>query len=1228
MTHWTDEQREAITYTGCNILVSAAAGAGKTAVLVERIIRLLCSKENPPDIDRLLVVTFTEAAAAEMRERIGAALQKEIRESGRLELTRQLLLVNGAAISTLHAFCLDVIRRYFYRLEIDPAFRVADELEAAMLQQDVLDELLDDAFSVADHCFYELAARYGGKTGDDALGKLILRLYRYCWSNPWPERWLSEASAAFLSENTDPEESLQRWLPPVRGYLRQALRQADALLNGALQLCRRPGGPLVYERVLGNELAQVNRLLEALDGPWEALREAWQGCRFDRLPPAKGADEALKEQVQTLRNGAKESLRKKESIFFTRSLGEYIHEIKELAPLVQAFADLTGQFAARYAAAKNRAGLLDFNDLEHFCLKILMSEEAEPGRLIPSAAARELRERFAYVLVDEYQDINPVQDAILTLVSRQGETLPNLFMVGDVKQSIYRFRLGEPGLFLTRYRCYPKEPGGPDRKLLLSKNFRCRDGVVTAVNFLFRQLMSAEVAEIEYDNEAELVCGAHYPDPGDDAAVPAPVEVILLERKRTEADPGEPGEPAEWDNDEEDRDALEKEGIVIAKRIAQLLEAERTRVFDKDLGCYRPATYKDIVILLRATSNRANRIADILARYNIPAYADLATGYFASTEVETMMSLLQVVDNPCQDIPLAALLRSPIVGLSAEELAAIRQAGSKNADFFACVAATAQAGIPGLSGKVARFLATLDRWRDSAGQEKLAAFIAAIYRETGYADYVGGLPDGAQRQANLRALFARARQFDRFTRQGLSRFLAFIGQLRNSGEDLGAARSLGERENVVRIMSIHKSKGLEFPVVILADLGKEFNFQDQRAEMLMHRHFGLGPVIVDLERRLRYPSLPYLALRLVAEAETRAEEMRILYVALTRAREKLILIGSVRNLAGELESWRQMLNHCERQLPAHEVARARRYLDWLGRALIRHTDWEGQAAVCGWLDGERSRFSLTVLDETYNWHSEENSRQESSPLRETILALQPIPCETCPQVREEIQKRLCYVYPHAVARVPAKLSVSELKRRFGDAGQEEEAALFAGQSWLSPAFVQGTAGPTGAELGSLYHTLLQHVDLNGPLDSSGIAGQIELLTRRGVLPAEQVRRLDPDRVAKFFVSKAGRIVLAHTGEVYREWAFTLALPAAELDLHSSEEPVVIQGIIDLLVHTPQGYVIVDYKTEQLYGDLTRLAARYALQLRYYAKAVETILGRPVCEAYLYALDAGSELRIF
>ena len=1216
-TKWTEAQLAAIAAKGNNVLVAAAAGAGKTAVLVERVIRLLCDQEHPVDIDRLLVVTFTEAAASEMRDRIAAALEKAAVETGRNNLARQLPLLGSAAISTLHSFCLSVIRRYFYLLDIDPAFRVAAETETALLKNDAAAMVLETAFSGGDEDIFALLADYDGSI-EEKVQKDIIKLYDFVWSNPRPRQWLRQAVSMYeeVSAAAD-EKRLRPWLEPLRSELGLLLAEAAACLQEAMTCALKPGGPQPYLPLLAAETEALQKLMQFIHRPWEELRAAWLGFAFDSLPPARGAAKEIKDEVQALRKRAKGLVGDAKEKYFRRSMQEFAEEIRLLAPKVRALATLVQEFAEAYLALKKQAGVLDFTDLEHYALQILSRDTDAAGELLPSAAALELRRQYEHVLVDEYQDINPVQEAILQLVSRQGEERPNLFMVGDVKQSIYRFRLGEPGIFLAKYHAYGEAEGG--MRILLRHNFRCRPCVVDAVNYLFSRLMTKEALEIDYDENAALIGGARYPECGKPTAAAEPVEIILLDTGTEEAAPS-PDDSKEGEPGFSDYTAFERECLVVAEKIRELAAPESFYVYDKELEEYRPLQYADIVILLRSTTGRADRMADILAAHGIPAYTELETGYFAAVEIKIMLALLAVIDNPQQDIPLAAVLRSPFVGLAVEELALIRQFGGHDGSFWQAVKAAAAAELSGVSVKLAAFLNDLDRWRTLARRMRLSEFIATVYRESRFADFVAGLPGGERRKANLRALFSRARQFDRFSRQGLSRFLDFVEQLRLAGEDLGSARALGEKENVVRIMSIHKAKGLEFPVVFLCDTGRQFNFQDQRASLLLHRSLGLAPLVVDRKGRTRYPSLPYHALRLKGEAETRAEELRLLYVALTRAREKLFVIGSSGNLARKLPAWRQA-GTGGGPLPAYLLRQAKCFLDWLGPALAAFLPLEPTAEEAK----REATFSVSVLPSPTPDAAAGEEEEQEEAVKQALLSLEPLPVETDSALRETVRNCLAYTYEASHA-VPAKLSVTELKRRL-DTAEDGESRLFPADTWRRPRFLAQASGPGAAELGTLYHTALQYLDLNLPLDEAGIKEQLENLAAQGKLDDAFLPWLEPAKIAAFFRSEPGAILLKHREKAMREWPFTLALPAREL-LPGADDTIIVQGIIDLLIPVRDGFVLVDYKTDRLpEGGIQELAARYATQFKYYIRAVETILRQPVAAAYLYAITAACGIRL-
>lgn len=1014
---WTDDQWNAIAHQGENILVAAAAGSGKTAVLVERIIRKIASEETLLNVDQLLVATFTKAAAAEMKERIREALEKELEKKPDSDhLRRQLALMNRASITTLHSFCLEVIQRYFQLIPLDPAFRIANETEAAFLRQEVLEELFEAQYASEseDSDFRRLVDWFSGERSDEAMFRLVQQLYDFSRSHPWPKEWLFAMADVF---NVPDVQTLgqSEWAQYIKADVELALNGVVGVLKQAMLLTEQPGGPVPYLDNLQEDMSMVLGLRDASGhAAWDELYEHFQQVEFGKLKACRGDqyNKELQEQVKALRETVKKLIGGLKEELFRRPPELFLSEMHTMAPLMVTLAELVVTFGERYEQVKRSKGLLDFSDLEHYCLQILRHPSSTLSQTIPSGAALEYQTQFAEVLLDEYQDTNMVQEAIVELISRPGSG--NRFMVGDVKQSIYRFRLAEPGLFLHKYKAYPSESGGKGLRIDLARNFRSRVEIVDAVNCIFRQIMNESVAEIEYDARAELVCGANYPTGAEAFGQDYSAELLLIERDAgvsgvdEESDGTEDSGINEIDaessqennGDSKSRSSLPQihaeemataqlEARMIAAQIRQLMgEYGRPfQVYDKHLKGMRSVTYRDMVILLRATQQWAPVLIEQLRLEGIPAYAELNTGYFQATEVEVMISLLKVIDNPVQDIPLAGVLRSPIYGLTAEQLAQIRIAGKGMLYFDAVLRMVEQDETTGvqqgeedakrllssihgrqepqehLMNKLTRFLQQLERWRDEARQGSLSELLWRIYRETGYYDWVGGLPGGTQRQANLRALYDRARQYESTSLRGLFRFLRFIEKMQDNGGDLGTARALGEQEDVVRIMTIHKSKGLEFPVVFVAGLAKKFNQQDLSSAFLMHKQLGFGPKYVDQQLRVSYPTLPSLAIRRKIKMELLAEEMRVLYVALTRPKEKLYLVGTVKNLEKKLSTWGQALDQPDLLLPDYMLASGSSYLDWIGPSIIRHRD----AAELRRLGQLPNRTAECLVDEPSKW---------------------------------------------------------------------------------------------------------------------------------------------------------------------------------------------------------------------------------------------------------------------
>jgi ATP-dependent helicase/nuclease subunit A len=1309
---WTKEQKEAIAGQGGNLLVSAAAGSGKTAVLVQRIIRRITDREHPVDADRLLVVTFTNASAAEMRERIGRALAREIeKDPGSKHLHRQLALLGRASISTIHSFCLELLRQYFYRLDLDPAFRVADENEAALIQAGAMDDLFEQRYGTEENRdFTALVECYGGRRDDSLLQELVLGAYHFARSTANPMAWLDSLPEKYRLEEGCSVDDLP-WCGILKKALQNELELIISTLDQAVSLALKPGGPAAYLDNLREERDMFSCLRQqclAGDG-WQQLYGTFAAIVFTRLKSCKKEDagQQLAEQVRKLRDTVKKKTAGMQKEYFRSTPEGICGDLKKLYPLAREMADLVRAFSEIYSKAKAAKSVVDFGDLEHYTLQVL--SENSPQGLAPSPAAANLRERYEEVLVDEYQDINAVQEAILCLVSRQGEEKPNLFMVGDVKQSIYRFRLADPGLFLQKYITYPPAAGGRERRVELSRNFRSRCGLVDAVNFVFCQLMTPAVGELAYDTAAELVCGADYPPlPGELPRSVDAVEVHLIDKQELEQHAGQPdGDEGETPLDvpggselaefEEDLDAAQKEARLIAAQIRELMAPAAggpgMAVFDKELKTYRPLRCRDIVILLRATAGHANTFVEEFRQNDIPAYAELATGYFEATEVETVLSLLKIIDNPLQDIPLAAVLRSPLAGLDARDLAGIRL-HSRRGYYYHAVVAASRAEQDDLSSKLCSFLEKLENWRTAARRGSLADLIWTIYRETGYYDYTGGLPGGGQRQANLRALYNRARQYDAGSFRGLFLFLRFVERVREGGRDLGAARALGEKEDVVRIMSIHKSKGLEFPVVFIAGLGRRFNFKDLNRDMLFHKDLGLGLQFVDPEARATYPSVSKLALRQKLKMEALAEEMRILYVAMTRAREKLVLVGSVRSLGSSARRWCGPAGDSGINLPDGYLAGAATYLDWLGAALARHRDGE-KIRELGFCEEDPLE---TAAGDSSRWqvflHAGLPRLDAAKPACPDLLAhiRKNKPLETAGPSYGAVQSRLSWIYPAAAAvGLASKVSVTELKRRLDRQEAEEDVALrgFRPPIGGRPRFMLEERGLTAAEKGSALHLVMQNIDLKCGLGAGDLQKEITAMVEREILTEEQAASIQVEKIAAFFAGPLGKRVLAGR-EVLRELPFTLALPAAEIypgllgcsgeeavsqnvlddqgkageitaggtdktiipDLSCKQgsfsemqtgkgekviiqdkvcskssgseiqadrgERVIIQGIIDCLVDEGDGCLLLDYKTDVLAPDqLEKAIERYQVQLGFYARAVEEILGCHVKEKHLY-----------
>lgn len=1242
-TRWTPEQERAISLRGCDILVSAAAGAGKTAVLVERVIRQVTAEAAPLDLERLLAVTFTEKAAAEMKQRIRASLEAAAaRSPGEPRLARQLALLDRAQISTIHAFCLHVLRRFFYKAGLDPSFRVLDDNEAELLRQDALAELFEALYQDEGEygaAFQGLVDRYGGAGVDEGLQAVVLRLHDFARTQASMERWLDESAA--------PPATTAIWETPWMRYMigraARDLSRALAYAQDALAVILGPGGPSTYEAAVEEDIAFFRDTIRALNAapPGVAL-QAMKDFAFSRLKPDRKSDPDKREAARDLRDRAKDVFAKVRDSALTRPAQDLEREIGEARPFMATLVRVVRDLDRRYSEKKMDRGGVDFSDLERHCLAVLESDGCQ--------VAKDLRKDYDCVLVDEYQDTNPLQERILSLVSA-GEAGPgNRFMVGDLKQSIYRFRLAEPRIFLDKFtRFGTADPSGeqPGVRIDLSTNFRSREEVLDAVNHVFSGVMTPDVAEIDYSGGHELRAGAPYPkDPGgrfraelhlvervdlgqgDDGGAATPEVSAAAGDEPADPATGEgPGEGGSVDKVEE-LEALEKEALVVANMINRMVDPRQPlTLWDAKAKSARPCSFRDIAVLMRSTKDRANAVLEVLGKCDVPAYADTGAGYFQAREVEVALSLLAVIDNPRQDIPLAAVLRSPIVGLDASQLAEIR-AAFKKGEFYDAVRAFAKEEGD-LAAALTRFLAGLERWRTMARRLPLAEVLWTILRETRYQDYVGGLPGGAQRQANLRALCDRAREFDSFGRHGLFRFLRFIEKIRDAEGDLGTARALGEHEDVVRVMSVHKAKGLEFPVVFVIDLGKRFNMEDVRQDVLFHRDLGIGPAYVDLDHRVKYPTGLHQAISMRIREENLAEEMRVLYVALTRAKEKLVMVGSARDLAGKLRGWQRL-----------DAAAAQTGLDWVCPVALGASESSPvQVSFWGTPDGQKvpSPGQKTVAEQGLTWRDVRDLR---------------VPATSDPSVYDEVERRMTWSYPYAASSVSfAKMSVGELKRRLeGEdaawtepspeaAGEEAKAATI---SALAAAdFPSRRADPV--QRGIAVHSLLARMRWESATPE-GIRDEARRLAEHGLVEPPGVDGEDLGRVAAFLGSPEGQSLAGagRDGLIRREVPFTMKVPAEAFEdrvvavaggrtasrAASGHDIVVVQGVIDVLLDRDGGLAVFDYKTDSVRESaLPARFATYVPQVSLYALAAERILRKPVKRAALVFLGPGKTLDV-
>lgn len=1217
---WTDSQQQVIDSRKGNLLVSAAAGSGKTAVLVERIVQMITDEQSPVELDKLLVMTFTNAAAGEMRERIGRAIDSKVKEQpDNQRLRRQEALVSHAQIQTIHRFCLKLIREHYASLDIDPAFRIGDEGELNLLREDVMKRLLEDQYGQNNPEFVAFVETYGGGRTDAGISEVILQVYEAAVSHPWPFDWLAACKQEFMGEGIE-QFAASPWAKYLLWTVTLQMNEYASLLAEAITLAGEPDGPGGYVPVLQQDLELVRRIGQA--GDFQELYRCLKQVQFGKLPPARGKDldKEKKDKVSAIRNQIKKELNKALENYASWPMEEIKAAIHGCAPAVLTLLELTEQFYRRFFQAKQERNIVDFSDLEHLALAVLYEE----GR--PSAVADELSQYYEEILLDEYQDSNQVQESLVQAISGERFGRPNVFMVGDVKQSIYRFRQARPELFMHKYDTY--QAGGPNQKIELRQNFRSRRQVLDSINQVFYQIMIKQLGGIRYTPETALYPGAGFaPLPDEDACYQT--QLLLLDTGNQKL--------ALLDDEAKEYTARELEVKLAAEKIRELTDPQTgLMVWDKTLSAYRRARNGDVVILLRSLSGWAENFVNGLMYAGIPAYAQSQAGYFRTVEIETVLSLLCVIDNPIQDIPLAAVLKSPVTGMSDKELAVMMAAFKRYAK------KSQDRGIYGawkfwledekrdldsaIKGKLKKLHDQVTRFRYLAAILPIHELIGQIYQETGYYLYAASMPGGEVRRANLDYLIEKAVAYEQTSYKGLFHFVRYIERLKKIDTDFGEAAVGGEEDHTVRIMSIHKSKGLEFPIVILAGMGKKMNKQDAYGKLLIDADFGIAAEYLDLDERLKMSTLKKQVLKRKLELETMGEELRALYVAMTRAREKLILIGADPYLERKLEKWGgqpdggSRVSRVKKGLFFTTISTANSYLDWILMSL---------PAIEGTIACEQVDLSGLMGQEML-------AQTEKILKKEELLDLDG-DCIYDRQYREQLAHAFAYVYPYKQdVALFSMMSVSEIKRQSMIEEEQGVKELIVPGIRTEESREPDQAGPAGtgadgkipfgygkwgrAVRGNAYHRVLELLDFAKAETRDQLNQQIQQMAARGSLKEAEKKLVSSGLIWAFLCSPTGLKMqqAGKEGRLYKEQQFMIGVPARQLKLADSDELVLIQGMIDAYVEEPDGLVLIDYKTDYV-TSLAELKARYQIQLDYYARALTQIKQKPVKEKIIYSL---------
>ena len=1206
---WTDKQKRAIGIRNSNILVSAAAGSGKTAVLVERIVELILNEKV--DIDKFLVVTFTKAAASGMKRKIQSALVEASKDcQNTRHIRRQLGLLNKSHITTIHSFCMDIVKDNFHIVGLDPSFSVGASDELSLLLDESIEEVLEAAYGEGSEDFYLFTESFGDNRGDWGLFKIIERLYKFILSFPAPFEWL-DASVEMIGMGEEEFKS-SAWIKEIKNYINMQIDGVKSLHKLSLDICVNADGLGAYEISLEDDLEKIDKLSSVLDGEFELLLKELQAFSFSRLKSIPKEDKEFvdkyeQERVKEIRDEYKDIVKGLQVLLPYTSLGDYRDDINWMKDPMIAFKKLVMEVDRAYKEKKSLKSIVDFNDLEHFALQILRDREKSLG------VAELYRDKFDYIFIDEYQDSNSLQETIIGEIKGRD----NLFMVGDVKQSIYRFRLADPSIFNSKYENFARdrEDLGEeviDRLVELNKNFRSRKEVLDATNYVFERIMSKDLGEIDYDENVFLRCG------NTDFKEETWVELDIISRDKHD--------DKDLNDELKAMDRAEVEALFIARRIKTLL---KDKVFSRENEDKLKSTeYKDIVILSRAVTSISSIYEEVFRRESIPFYIEGGGGYYETIEVQVMMNLLKLIDNKRQDIPLLSIMRSFIGGFTTEELLEIRVKYPKFSYSGACKKYANGVEVENkgefkdeLVEKLQVFFEKIDQWTDRSRYTKLSQLIWEILLESGYYTFVGTLANGKIRQANLRLLTDRAHEFETTSMKGLFQFLRYVEKINSGNNDkISTAKTIGENDNVVRMMTIHGSKGLEFPVVILAGLDKGFNLQDTRDKILMHNEYGLAPKYINVEDRVEKNTIARLAISKKIVSESLSEEMRLLYVAMTRAVDKLIMVGETKDIEGKYKTW-------EKGCGRYFLYNANSYMDWICSSIFQ--DMERGEIEDIFKEGEYKSFILNKISSSDLIEVEERGSYSIEKL-ETFLG------DVKDEDYTEVDRRLGYKYPHEDAPfIPSKLSVTAIK----NLNKEKFDRLSYNIPELSSMLkfdkdkkrIRTEDLYKGSEIGTLIHLVMEKFDLGKAIDKEGLKRQLAEMKDKG-----QISDLQFEYIEKNYIGKIESFFSSHIGErmmksnrIKRESPFVIKRQAEEvLEGLAKDDFILVQGIIDCYFEEDGEIVLIDYKTDRVKFDNTeKIKAEYKDQIASYKNAIEKTTGKRVKESYLYLFSSGELIEI-